>query len=76
MIRTGFWGLPYYNCSIIYPKPYSNYKGPYIRNGGYKQIHVSNLGSVPCATLFTTNIGGCLCAISNMELRGILSVGR
>ena len=25
MIRIGFWGVPYYNYSIIYPKPYSNY---------------------------------------------------
>ena len=25
IIRIGFWGVPYYNCSIIYPKPYSNY---------------------------------------------------
>ena len=23
-IRIGFWGVPYYHCSIIYPKPYSN----------------------------------------------------
>ena len=30
IIRIGFWGAPCYNYSIIYPKAYSNYEGPYI----------------------------------------------
>ena len=25
IIRIGFWGVPYYIYSIVYPKPYSNY---------------------------------------------------
>ena len=27
IIRVRFWGVPYFNYGIIYPKPYSKYQG-------------------------------------------------
>ena len=51
MIRTGFWGFLIILIVSNTPKPYSNFKGPYIR--GLKGVLQAVKGSIGVDSLLT-----------------------